>query len=73
MNQNKQIFLGIYIIGYLLCYYIIKLWRNRNDKFNWEDVFISIFFSLFSWVMLLIIGVIILFESEKFKKPPKWL
>lgn len=67
----------IYISGFIVTYICCKLIRNTIDKNDWEDVFITIFLSLFSWVSFILIGVLALFvyltETIKLKNPPKWL
>lgn len=67
----------IYISGFIVTYIWCKLIRNTIDKNDWEDVFITIFLSLFSWVSFILIGVLALFvyltETIKLKNPPKWL
>ena len=68
-----------YIIGFLLSYIIIKKFGRTNDNANeWSDVMFTFLLSMFSWFILIVIGVI---EYKKiFKmlgirtfKPPKWL
>ena len=63
----------IYISGFILTYLFCKWLRNKKDNNNWEDVGITIIASLFSWVMVIVVGVIGLVETIKVKNPPKWL
>ena len=77
--MKLEYFLFIYITGFLLSYIIIKKFaRSGNNRNEWSDVLLTFIFSLFSWFIVIVIGVI---EYKKiFKilgiktfKPPKWL
>ena len=67
----------IYISGVIITYLVCKWIRNKAGENTWGDVGATIFASLFSWVMiigmLVIIGVIFLKETAKLKNHPKWL
>jgi len=69
----------IYIIGIIPTYIIIKLWRNQVDANGWLDVLLTLFFSLMSYIALVIFLAFYLdikydgSTSNKLPKPPKWL
>ena len=73
--ETKEIYILIYILGYLASYIITKYLRNKRNKNDWDDVFCTIIFSLFSWVYFfyfLLVFSKIIFDNINIK-PPKWL
>lgn len=67
----------IYLVGFIIVWIFCKFYRNRNNENEWEDVGLTIFLSLFSWITL--IGIILLtilvnvLEFLDKRDPPKWL
>ena len=62
-----MIYLIIYLIGIVLAYIGIRIEAGKAKE--WDDVLIRLVFSLFSYLMLIILILI----SNKIPKPPKWL
>lgn len=68
-----------YWIGFIIVYLIIRRWQRIEETVKWNDFFIRLFLSCFSWLTLMVICILYLFEKypnllEKFpKEPPKWL
>lgn len=52
-----------------------RMWKTLTWK--WSEVIFALFYSLFSWIAVFIVGLSFLrtLEKPKFfnKKPPKWL
>lgn len=71
----------IYLIGCLITYILCKIIRYINNDNEWEDIKITWFAVLFSWltIILFVMSSICYFITEiipnyiKNKKPPKWL
>ena len=76
-----MIYLVIYLSGVIATYVLLKWSRNRLNQNTWEDVIVTIFVSLFSWIAftLLGLGIIKKLLSTLIKhiiektEPPKWL
>lgn len=68
-------YLLIYIIGFIVAYIGYRLLDGSSN--NWEEVFKRIFYSLFSWLIIILFGVfcLVCYVHDKYKlpKPPKWL
>lgn len=72
----------IYFIGIIITFIICKYLRNldkKEDNNTWNDVIITLIASIFSFIGLFAILLIVLFYysielEDKFNiKPPKWL
>lgn len=65
----------IYIVGFILTYILCKYIRKNSN--GWVDVFRTFFLSLFSWLALFFLSLLLMIhlitERLKNKKPPKWL
>lgn len=63
----------IYLIGVIIAYIMFKK-IIRNSYFNeWEDVGWNIFFSLLSYIMVVVIIIEYIKEKLNENEPPKWL
>lgn len=62
----------LYWIGFIIVYLIIRKHQQIRSLYGWDDFVIRVFWSFFSWVMLIVICVASLIEKFP-KKPPKWL
>lgn len=64
----------IYFVGYLLCYILIKVYRNKKNMNTFGELGFTVLVSLSSYFGFLIILVMI-FNIEKIgeKELPKWL
>jgi uncharacterized BrkB/YihY/UPF0761 family membrane protein len=73
--ETKEIYILIYISGYLASYMLTKYVRFKNNKNDWGDIFATIIFSFFSWIYFLF--ALFIFSKKIFNniniKPPKWL
>lgn len=70
-----DVYLILYIIGYVLSYYIMKtIIINLFDEWGWIDIFVHLFMCLFFPITLLmwIISYIII-KINNNNEPPKWL
>ena len=69
----------IYLIGFIVCYYSIRYVMRKTYEWNWIIIIFSMFFSLLSWISLIIYLFILLcnkiYKNIDFykKDPPKWL
>ena len=77
--NDSNIKILLYILGFLLSYILIKIIARNNEKAdNWNQIFVSLFVSLFSWFTFIVI-IIIAWDNIikkigiKLPKPPKWL
>lgn len=70
-----MIYLIIYLVGYVLAYWQMKVVRNVGNRNSWGDILASIIFSLLSWLGFIIFGLLNLKDAGKLPKikPPKWL
>ena len=73
-----MLYLFVYLLGFLLTYYVVKLYRKKHNDDSWEDVFYTISFALVSWgaVITILFGLFIQYviKPDNFSgKPPKWL
>lgn len=74
------IYIIIYLIGYVLAYYVQRYTHKlswRQLPWNYNEVTFALFFSLFSWIGVIIVSqtLVLRMKNPKFlnKKPPKWL
>lgn len=71
--------LEFYIIGFIISYLLLKLFRyyNRHEFYtDWGIIFKCIFISFFSWLSIFLITIALIFWFLKIiskKKPPKFL
>lgn len=77
----------IYILGVVICYYLIKLsmWVATKDiERDWDDIGKACLVSIFSWIAIASIIILIVIALGDFllskiklrlknKKAPKWL
>lgn len=70
--EDNTFFILMYSLGYILCYIMTKIVRNRYDDNEWTDVLLSILSSLSSYFGVIVITSIFLIGKNK-TKPPKWL
>lgn len=69
----------LYIVGAVLGYLLCKFLRGTDPDINndWNDVVLTIIYSLTSWVCVFvlsfIIGLVLLSTLKINKKPPKWM
>ena len=66
----------IYLIGFVITYLFLKYLDWEQDSNDWSDIFARFFVSLFSWIAVFLIVILLifsLFEYLKNTKPPKWL
>lgn len=74
-----MIWVLIYLLGYVVCYYLTRYEFKLQFDWTWSDVCYNCLFSLSSWGGVLVsgIGVLIILGSKRFKmkksNPPKWL
>lgn len=81
-----MIVLGIYLIGYIISFYIIKYSNEyeEGEKRTWDNVKRDAKLSLLSWFFIVILIIYLIHEKiinkiiEKIKEksskfPPKWL
>lgn len=73
--MNKLIIIGLYIAGSIIAYYMIRKMQREDCKeldwdYSWDDVYISLFLSIFSWITAVV--YVICHITDK-TKPPKWL
>lgn len=61
-----------YIIGYIIAYYLCKQLRNIQDNNTWEDIKISFIISIFSWIAIVLLLVLLVLDSRN-QDPPKGL
>jgi len=82
MIVNIILWVVLYLIGAVLGYLLCKLLRGTDPDTNneWNDVFLTIIYSLTSWVCVFVLSIVIVIallctlEIKKFnKKPPKWM
>ena len=76
--MSPILILLIYIAGYICIYAYIKYCADPNSDEKWKDVFFRIFFSLSSWVGVVIAIIVIIINTlinlKLWEKdPPKWL
>ena len=68
----------IYFVGFFVTYLLIKfVWRGKDNN-EWGDVRLTIFLSIFSWIIPIVSGIVFLikFLLKNIKlpdKPPKLL
>ena len=63
----------IYLTGVIISYIMFKkIVRSRYNS-DWEDVGWNIFFSLFSYIMVIMMIIEYIFRKLNEKEPPKWL
>lgn len=60
----------LYIIGYILCYCIIK--KEDDEYRDWDTVVLTIMVSFLYPIILPILGIVWLIGKLP-KDPPKWL
>jgi len=62
----------IYFIGYIIAYIWLRKLNNTND---WVTILLAGLIAVISWVAIIFIIVILVFEKIKIKipNPPKWL
>ena len=64
----------IYLIGYIVAYSMIKIWRNKTDLNEWGDVYLTLAISLASWVTVIsVIVVLWTTYTKNNNKPPRFL
>lgn len=65
----------VYLVGFLCTYILCKFIRHRQKENEWSDVGATFVISLFSWLSLIIllIMVMIVYMNKSNFKPPKWL
>lgn len=72
--------IGLYLIGFILSYVLIKIFRENRDLNDWSDVIFTIILSLFSWLMVGLIMIIVtirgtfrFFKNLSKQNPPSWM
>ena len=71
-----EIFLIVYLIGYVVHYYLFRYYSKKTYKYlewEWSDVLINIFISLGSWVSVITTLIVCSKITINNTKPPKWL
>ena len=68
-------YLIIYLIGFVICYYIIRKEerKNRGEYYNWNSVIKVLGISLLSFIALFILVMHYFLYYFKNSKPPKFL
>lgn len=62
----------IYVIGCIISYMIIRLYRYYYKENSWEMVILSILIGICSFTGIILF--LLIFDYDKLnKKPPKWL
>lgn len=72
-----------YLVGFILSYGLIKIFREKNDLNDWNAVLMTLILSMYSWIMVGLIFIFVmtvkihkLIKSIIFnfpKTPPKWM
>lgn len=63
----------IYLVGVIIAYIMFKKIVRSRYSSDWEDVGWNIFFSLFSYIMVVMMIIEYIFRKLNEKEPPKWL
>lgn len=65
--------LGIYTLGVILAYIILRYIGRTHLGYNYGDVVLNLFLSLASWYIIFVLYVVQITDKLRLKKPPKWL
>lgn len=69
--MQALLFIGIYLVGYVLAFVIIR--QTIPKPRNMSDFQMCVFFSLASWLGVIVFPVIALLDYlDSNKQPPKW-
>lgn len=69
--MDTYLYWMLYITGFILAYFLCKKIRNKVGFNGWDDVVFSFGISMFSYLGVIVIVILFLFESDS--KPPKWM
>lgn len=58
-----------YLVGYIIAYYLCKQLRNIADNHKWEDIKASFIISIFSWIAIVVLLILLVMESKNSDPP----
>lgn len=58
-----------YLIGYIIAYYLCRQLRNIASAHKWEDIKASFIISIFSWIAIVILLILLAIESKNSDPP----
>jgi hypothetical protein len=77
MVTMTYLLLALYLVGFVLTWVYCKIKRTQYDNdCDWPNIIFTLIVSLYSWLGLLLVVLMIMtdkFPMNKLPKPPKWL